>query len=98
MMVSGSSDGGGYIVEIILTSEGFRIKIFNGGQDGDGDGERTRDGGEEGDNFDGADGERAQDAVRDGGEEGDDFDSTDEERAEDEVGDGGEEDNTSESV
>ncbi|KAK9094286.1 hypothetical protein Scep_025755 [Stephania cephalantha] len=73
-MVVRSGSGGGYIVEITLTSKGFRIKVFDGGRDGDRDGERTRvkkhdDGGEEGDDFDGADGERAEDEVGDGGEE-----------------------------
>ncbi|KAK9169042.1 hypothetical protein Syun_001182 [Stephania yunnanensis] len=60
MMVDGSGSGGGYITEITLTNEGSRIEIFNGGQNRDGNGECTRarkcdNGGEEGDDFDGAD-------------------------------------------
>ncbi|KAK9148169.1 hypothetical protein Scep_006926 [Stephania cephalantha] len=82
------------IEEITLTSEGFRIKIFDRGRERDGDGECTRvrkhdDGEEEGDDFDDADGERAEDEAGDSGKEGDDFDYADRERAEDEAYDGG---------
>ncbi|KAK9094790.1 hypothetical protein Scep_026259 [Stephania cephalantha] len=80
---------------------GFPHRNLNNGQYGDGERTRERkhdDGGEEGDDFDGANEEWAEDEASDGGEEGDDFDNADEERAEDEADDGGEEDDTNESV